>query len=61
MADIQKLADASEVIVQGYAFIDRGEGHEHSCRSVMAHLSGWILGQFGPKDALERAFHMTFI
>ena len=26
MADVQKLADAAEVIVQGYAFIDRGEG-----------------------------------
>lgn len=26
MADVQKLADAAEVIVQGYAFIDRGRG-----------------------------------
>ena len=29
MADVQKLADAAEVIVQGYAFIDRGEGDRH--------------------------------
>lgn len=26
MIDVQKLADAADVIVQGYAFIDRGEG-----------------------------------
>ena len=26
MPDVEKLADAAEVIVQGYAFIDRGEG-----------------------------------
>ena len=27
MADVQKLADAAEVIVQGYAFIDRGPNY----------------------------------
>lgn len=26
MIDVQKLADVADVIVQGYAFIDRGEG-----------------------------------
>lgn len=26
MLDIQKLADAADIIVQGYAFIDREEG-----------------------------------
>jgi hypothetical protein len=26
MPDVEKLAAAAEVIVQGYAFIDRGEG-----------------------------------
>lgn len=26
MIDVQKLADAADVIVQGYAFIDRDEG-----------------------------------